>query len=141
VGCASGAEVTQLPSGDHLPVFASVSEALQIAGPYATADENHPWIPINISHHLEVQITPWESLPNSETMANFVVSEWHDSSNSFGLSLGPDGVTVFRALGGPAMDMLIICCLLVTASILMAAGFSCAGKYLCIPHPAVLTMS
>lgn len=77
-------------------------------------------------------MTPWESLPDSTSTADFAVSEWLDKSNSFGLSLGPEGVTVFRALGGPAMDMLIICCLLVTAAVLVGMGFSSAGKYL--PH-------
>lgn len=119
------AEATQLPSGEQLPVFASFSEALRIAGPNATAGFGYPWVQVNATNHLEVQVTPWESLA-SDT-ADFAVVEWHDLSNSFGLSLGPNGVTVFRALGGPAMDMLIICSLLVVAAVLMAFGFSTAG--------------
>lgn len=134
-----GAEASELPGGKHLPMFESLEEALQVAGPTATADSSHPWIQINTTHHLEVQVTPWESLPETtatatvlEQGAHFAVSTWRDKSNNFGLSLGPDGVTVFRALGGPAMDMLIICCLHVTAAFLTASGFTSAGVRL---HP------
>jgi hypothetical protein len=116
-----------------LPVFASLTEALQVAGPQAKEDSKHPWIQINTTHHLEVHVTPWDS-PPYHTTADFSVTEWHDLSNSFGLSLGPDGVTVFRALGGPAMDMLIICILMVLAGILIATGFSSAGTSLTEPH-------
>ena len=117
------AEATELPSGEKLPVFEYLSEALLVAGPNATTDERQSRTHINITHHLEVEATPDSSL----STATFAVSEWRDTSNSFGLSLGPEGVTVFRSLGGPAMDMLIICSLLVLAAVLVAFGFSSAG--------------
>ena len=111
-------------------MFATLSEAFLVAGPNSTADSGDSLITINKTHHLEVTVTPWASLPNSTSTADFVVSEWHDTSNSFGLSLGPEGVTVFRSLGGPAMDMLLICSLLVLAAVLVATGFSSAGIHL-----------
>lgn len=106
-------------------MFEDLSEALLVAGPNATTDERQSRTHINITHHLEVEATPDSSL----STATFAVSEWRDTSNSFGLSLGPEGVTVFRSLGGPAMDMLIICSLLVLAAVLVAFGFSSAGIY------------
>lgn len=122
------ADATELPSGEQLPIFASLDEALEVAGPNATADPRRAWAQINATHHFQVQVTPWEYILNGTVTADFSVSEWQDQSNRFGILLGLDGVTVFKALGGGAMDMLIICCMLVSAAILLGTGFSSSGR-------------
>lgn len=119
-------------------MFASVDQALAVAGPNVTEANASNVITINATHHVEIHVNVivtgqgvgWHGPPT----AVVDVSTWENTSNSFGLALGVDGVVVFRSLGGPAMDVLVNSTMLLLAAVLCGIGFSTMGMPC---HPSV----
>jgi hypothetical protein len=121
--------------GVTLPVFYDFSDAMQRAGPNATVHAPPPLVLINNTDHLEIRAFPdpaqvSSSSPVSPQTALIEVTRWRDTSNRLGLALGREGMEAFRAIGGPAADVSLLCTLMAISAVFCACGFSAPGTWI-----------
>lgn len=117
-----------------LPVFPSAADAVAQAGddPRAAAPVQ---VLINNTHYLEVAASPTAFDPATidgvqtpvVTEAAVTVRQYRDVSNAVGQALGTEGVSAIRAMGGPAMEMILICLVLMLGAACCAFGFTICG--------------
>lgn len=120
-----------------LPVFPSAAEAVAQARDDSTA-ATPIQVLINNTHYLEVSASPTVfdpatidgTQPPVVTDAAVTVRHYRDVSNKVGQALGTEGVSAIRAMGGPAMEMILICLVLMLGAACCAFGFTICGVLL-----------
>lgn len=117
-----------------LPIFSSAADAVSRSS--AESSTSGPTqVFINDTHHLEIMASPvaYQSTPTGNSQqpvpseAVVQVTIYRDISNAVGRALGTEGIVAIRALGGPAMEMIVIFCFLIAGALCCAFGFAIWG--------------
>lgn len=109
-------------------MYVNATDAVAKAGTDSAAPVQ---VLINDTHYLEITASATEfefrdidgvqQAVASEAVVD--VAQYYDISNAAGRALGTQGIVAVRAMGGPSMEMTVIC------TVLMAGAACCAFGY------------